>query len=110
MPDRNGFSTLPMIVDHFNTNQVLPSNSVGLTPQLVAHDVSFSDGANVGFNPIQTVPPGVGGKKLEKGKPIESIPGNYQWYAGNFEICEGYETSGPCEGKARGTRVAAPLT
>ncbi|AUX39699.1 multicopper oxidase [Sorangium cellulosum] len=64
----------PPIVDGFNTNQVRPSNHVSLHPQLVAYDVSTSDGANVGRNPPQTVPPGQ--------------RRTYTWYAGEV-------TSGP---------------
>jgi hypothetical protein len=58
VPDLDGFNTLPMIVNHFNNNQIRPSSLVGLRPQLVFHDVSRSAGVNVGFNPEQTVAPG----------------------------------------------------
>ncbi|UQA59335.1 copper oxidase [Polyangium aurulentum] len=56
------------LIDGFNTNQVASSNHVSLHPQLVAYDVDDSDGANVGRNSKQTVPP--------KGKRT------YTWYAG----------------------------
>jgi hypothetical protein len=76
--DLDGFNTMPMIVDHFNANQVRPSSDVGLHPQLVFHDVTRSDGMNVGFNPVQTVSPG---------QTIE-----YQWYAG--EVVTGLNNTG----------------
>jgi hypothetical protein len=58
LADLDGFNTLPPIVNHFNANQVKPSNQVGLHPQLLAYNVTNSDGKNVGFNPNQTVGPG----------------------------------------------------
>lgn len=67
--DLDGFNTMPMIVEHFNANQVKPSSDVGLHPQLVFHDVTRADGMNVGFNPVQTAPPG------------GTV--TYQWYAGD---------------------------
>jgi manganese oxidase len=69
-PDLPGFNTLPMIVERFNANQVRPSSHVGLHPQLLTMDVIGNDGANVGFNKVQTAPPG--GSKT------------YRWYAGDF--------------------------
>ncbi len=72
LSDLSGFSTLPMIVDDFNANQVIPSSLVGLHPQLVFIDVTDSDGANVGFNPIQTASSGGNIK--------------YKWYAGNITV------------------------
>jgi len=84
-PDLAGFSTLPMIVNNFNANQVAPSNQVGLHPQLVFFDVTRSDGANVGFNPVQTAKPG--------------LRTTYQWYAGDIQIdpATGYATPIPIE-------------
>jgi manganese oxidase len=69
-PDLPGFNTLPMIVERFNANQVRPSSHVGLHPQMLTMDVIGNDGANVGFNKVQTAPPG--GSKT------------YRWYAGDF--------------------------
>jgi len=69
--DLDGFNTLPMIVDHFNANQVKPSADVGLHPQMVFLDVTRSDGMNVGFNPVQTASPGT--------------TVTYQWYAGEVQ-------------------------
>ena len=66
--DLDGFNTMPMIVEHFNANQVRPSSEVGLHPQNLFFDVTRSDGVNVGSNPVQTVKPG--------------LSTTYQWYAG----------------------------
>ncbi|HEX8722262.1 MAG TPA: hypothetical protein VF736_16730, partial [Pyrinomonadaceae bacterium] len=67
--DLPGYNTLPMIVDDFNANQVVPSRRVGLHPQMVHYEMRSGDGADVGRNPTQTVAPGA------------SI--TYQWYAGD---------------------------
>jgi hypothetical protein len=72
--DFDGFNTLPMIVHQFNNNQIAPSSEVGLHAQLVEYDMADSDGMNVGFNPVQTVPPGG--------------TTTYKWYAGRVEIDE----------------------
>jgi hypothetical protein len=71
-PDLDGFNTLPMIVERFNANQVKPSSQVGLHPQMLAFDVIANDGANVGFNKVQTAAPG-------------GVV-TYRWYAGDFKI------------------------
>ncbi|MEW5744964.1 MAG: copper oxidase [Nitrospirota bacterium] len=71
-PDTWGFSTLPMIVNNFNSNELRPSSHVGLHPQLVAYDVTKSDGANVGINVAQTVAPN--GTRT------------YRWYAGDIKF------------------------
>jgi len=68
LPDINGYNTLPMIVDQFNANQVVPSPRVGLHAQLVSLDVQYSDGSQVGANRNTTVAPGAWRW--------------YQWYAG----------------------------
>ncbi len=67
--DVPGFNTMPMIVEKFNANQVKPSAHVGLHAQNLFYDVTRSDGMNVGFNPVQTVAPG--------------LSTTYQWYAGD---------------------------
>jgi hypothetical protein len=74
MPDADGWSTLPMIVDNFNANDIRPSSRVGLHAQLVATDVTKDDGVDVGLNKgrAQTV------------APDSSI--TYQWYAGHIEV------------------------
>ncbi|AUX24445.1 multicopper oxidase [Sorangium cellulosum] len=70
LPKTPHWNYSPPIVDGFNTNQVRPSNHVSLHPQLVTYDVRTDDGANVGYNEEQTVPPG------------ESR--EYTWYAGEI--------------------------
>jgi hypothetical protein len=83
-PDLAGWSSFPMLIEKFNSNQVRPSSHVGLHPQNLFYDVINSDGMNVGFNPVQTVAPG------------QSI--TYQWYAGDFTVSEaGIGTSTPIE-------------
>ncbi|HEY0020605.1 MAG TPA: hypothetical protein VGC13_30175 [Longimicrobium sp.] len=72
MPDSAGFNTLPMIIDQFNNNHITVSSQVGLHAQLLAYDVTRSDGTNVGTNPVQTAAPG--GFKT------------YQWYAGTLTL------------------------
>ena len=72
LPDLDGFSTLPMIVEDFNFNQIHPSKRVGLHPQLVTYDVSRSDGNDVGTNLIKSVPPG--------------DTATYQWYASDVFV------------------------
>ncbi|HEX8719809.1 MAG TPA: hypothetical protein VF736_04150, partial [Pyrinomonadaceae bacterium] len=67
--DMPGFNTLPMIVENFNANQIVPSSEVGLHPQNLFYDVTRSGGVNVGLNPVQTVKPGQSGR--------------FQWYAGD---------------------------
>ncbi|HEX6095409.1 MAG TPA: copper oxidase [Thermoanaerobaculia bacterium] len=82
--DLQGFNTLPMIVNRFNNNQIVPSGHAGLHPQLLFFDVTRSDGQNVGFNPTQTASPG---SKVE-----------YQWYAGDVSVSStGFATARPIE-------------
>jgi hypothetical protein len=66
--DLPGFNAFTMLIEKWNANQVRPSPFVGLHPQLLAYDVTNSDGNNVGFNPYQAAAPG------------QSI--TYRWYAG----------------------------
>jgi hypothetical protein len=71
----DGYSTLPMIVEGFNNNDILPSSYVGLTPQLLEFDALTNSGLNIGLNPQLWV----------KGAPATAAPGatvNYKWYAG----------------------------
>lgn len=83
--DADGFNHLPMIVNQFSANQIAPSSEVGLHAQLVEYDMSKSDGMNVGFNLIQSVPPGGIAK--------------YTWYAGKVDITPG----------TPGNRTATPI-
>lgn len=70
--DLEGHNTLPMIINNFNANQIMPSAKMGLHPQMLFYDVTKSDGMNVGFNPVQTVNPG------------QTI--QYVWYAGDVKL------------------------
>ncbi len=76
--DVPGFNTLPMIVNHFNANQVGPSRRVGLNAQVLHYDVTTADGADVGFNPVQTLAPGGSS--------------TYWWYAGTSTIAGSVQT------------------
>lgn len=83
LPDLPGYSTLPMIVEDFNTNQVAPSNHVGLHAQLLATGTD-SFGVNAGFNPVQTVAPGGAT--------------TYKWYAGTISVMSnGFRIGMPIE-------------
>ncbi len=83
--EKAGFSTLPMIVDNFNSNQINSSLRYGLHPQLIAFDGKISNGANVGMNsPEQTAGPG------------ELVA--YRWYAGDLsQNSDGSITAKPIE-------------
>jgi len=95
-PDLAGYSTLPMIVEHFNANQILPSSTVGLHPQQVFVDVTRSDGQEVGFNPTQTAAPG------------HTV--TYQWYAGDLQIGPtGIATARPIEFGATNLTSSDPI-
>ena len=74
MPNMDGWSGLPMLVDDFNANDVRPSSRVGLHAQMVATDVTSHDGVDVGTNNgrSQTVAPG------------GTI--TYRWYAGHLDM------------------------
>ena len=76
-PDLDGFNTLPMIVNNFNANQVKPSQLVGLHPQLVAYDVTRSDGSSIGFNKSQLVGPSAATTGTSQ---------TYTWYAGDLSL------------------------
>jgi hypothetical protein len=52
-----------------------------MNPQLVAFDVTHSDGFNVGKNPVQTVPPMTGTTPSHK---------TYWWYAGTIDPVKGH--------------------
>ncbi|MEQ1620926.1 MAG: hypothetical protein ABL919_05935 [Methylococcales bacterium] len=71
----DGYNTLPMIVEGFNNNDIVPSSYVGLSPQLLEFDTLSGSGLNVGFN----------SKLWTQGAPATAAPGatvNYKWYAG----------------------------
>ena len=96
IPDLEGFNSLPMIVEHFNANDIRPSAHVGLHAQLVGYDVGASDGMNVGYNPVQTAAPG--------GKV------SYRWYAGDIRYnLDGTKTYTPIEFGAVNLMPADPI-
>jgi len=64
----------------FDNNLIRPSTHVGVSPQLVALDVTSDLGVNVGANVTQTVPPA----SLVNGKPKTQI-GNFRWYMGDID-------------------------
>ena len=91
LPENNSWNMVPMIVNHFNFNQVRTSNRVGLHSQLVAVNTFSDDGANVGFNKDSTIGPG-------QSK-------TYLWYAGDrFVKSNGTVTHTPIEFGATGLR------
>jgi hypothetical protein len=67
----------------YNPYPVLTSTSVGLHPQLVAYDITRSNGINAGLNPVQTAEPG---------KSVE-----YLWYAGDLQFTGGAWKAEPME-------------
>ena len=86
----DGYSTLPMIVEGFNNNDILPSSYVGLTPQLLEFDSLTGSGLNIGHNP----------KLWTAGKPATAAPGqtvNYKWYAGREIVKNGNRFAEPVE-------------
>jgi hypothetical protein len=94
--DLAGYNTLPFLADHFNNNQIRPSNQVGLHPQLLRFDVRKSDGVNVGFNPVQTVGP--------NGQIT------YRWYAGDVKVdASGNVTGVPIEFGTTNLSSADPI-
>ncbi len=96
LPERDGFNTLPMIVNDFNANQIRPSNHVGLHPQLVFFDVTRSNGINVGFNKVQTAQP--------------NHTTTYQWYAGDMTVRpDGFGFSTPIEFGATNLQSSDPI-
>jgi manganese oxidase len=72
VPEYTSYNEMPPIVPKFNLNQVVTSTRLTLHPQIVAFDVSGSDGGSIGYNPDTTVGPG------------QAI--NYAWYAGKMDV------------------------
>jgi manganese oxidase len=95
LPDLPGFSTLPLLVERFNANQVRPSKYVGLHPQLLRYDVRLHNGVNVGLNPDRTVAPG------------SEI--TYRWYAGDIVNKGGQIVGRPIEFGATSLSSSDPI-
>jgi manganese oxidase len=90
---RNGFFSVPMVIENFNANDLVPSEYVGLHPQLVAYDVTRSNGVNVGLNAGRTRDADLISQTPKPGQ-IEL----YQWYAGDVsENTRGRLTATPVE-------------
>ncbi|NHZ83263.1 copper oxidase [Massilia sp. CCM 8695] len=81
------------------------SSSVGLHPQLLAFDITSSNGANVGNNPVQTVPP------RDPACSGCAVPfRDYLWYAGTLERgADGDLRATPVEFGAVNLQPADPL-
>lgn len=76
-------------------NQLTVSNKVGMHPQLVASDVTKSDGANVGMNVVQA-----GNATATANNGQLAAPGGvvtYKWYAGDLEVKNGQIVATPVE-------------
>lgn len=71
---QDGWNMLPMIVEGFNNNDIVPSSHVGLTPQLVEFDALRGAGLSVGQN---WTLPGGGSVTAAPGRVV-----SYKWYAG----------------------------
>ena len=95
LAEADGWNTWPMIVDRFNANEVDPSARVGLRPQLVAYDVQYGDGSEVGVNRNTTIP--------QLGWRI------YQWYAGDVSVVNGVLTATPIEFGATNLMSSDPM-
>ncbi len=91
MPDLPTFARMMSIVNRdranpegvttFDNNLMRPSAHVGMRAQLLSYDVLSSDGANVGLNPVQTVPP-----RTDPEAPYPSR--TYRYYAGDLRLQE----------------------
>ena len=97
--DADGWNAMPMIIEGFNANDVVPSRHVGLHPQLVTYDVRRGDGLNAGLNPRvygrQTVAPGE--------------TKTFYWYAGDLDVSGGVITPVPIEFGATGLSSSDPI-
>jgi len=116
LPEHDGFSTLPLVVADFNNNELTPSSNIGIGAQLVEYDMHQAEGANVGWNGIQTLAPGAAPPKGRDAVKFEPVPGDYRWYAGSVFMCSDLDGDGladgpidDCVGKANGWRVAVPM-
>ncbi|HVE78353.1 MAG TPA: hypothetical protein VNA89_05810 [Gemmatimonadaceae bacterium] len=102
--DLEGYSTLPLLVEYFNMNEITASNQMGLHPQLVAFDVTRSDGANVGFNSEQAGA-GVDGSQVARPGQVKT----YKWYAGDLKVTNGQLLATPMEFGATNLIASDPI-
>ncbi len=81
---------------------LFPSTEVGLRPQLVSYDITQNNGANIGYNPVQTVPTAPSGQPPNRR--------TYAWYAGDLQINpDGSVTGIPVEFGAINLMPSDPL-
>ena len=86
------------IINTNNQIKLFASTQVGLHPQVVSYDVpTAANGINVGFNPVQTVPPSSVSSDLAKclnpttaaeQAAADSSTVTYYWYAGELTLDE----------------------
>jgi hypothetical protein len=100
----NGISPNAQVLNHvyilqppFNISlyNLKPSKKVGLHPELLAYDVTTSDGINVGYNSNPNQVASIGTSTSQAGsvpffdvlqnKNIYVTPVKYQWYAGSID-------------------------
>jgi manganese oxidase len=102
---RNGFFAVPMVIEGFNANDLRASEYVGLHPQLVAYDVTRSNGFNVGLNAGRTRD-----ENLISQTPKPGQVEVYQWYAGDLrEVEDDLLVATPIEFGATNLMPADPI-
>lgn len=98
LSERDGWQSMPMIVDNFNVNDVATSTNVGMHPQLLQYYnwTGNNDGINVGGNLVATAKPGA--------------TVTYRWYAGRIDVNpDGSRTATPVEYGATNLLPADPI-
>ncbi len=92
----------PALLSGKGVGNTSPSQWIGLHPQLASFDVTQSNGANTGFNPVNTACP--------KGTTGCSNSVTYKWYAGNVTINQdGSVTRSPAELGAANLMASDPV-
>jgi hypothetical protein len=84
--DQEGWNALPMLIEGFNANDVVPSQEVGLHAQLVDFNVLQSDGANVGCNGVDLLTDCIPGAPGQSQTAKIGETRTYYWYAGHVEV------------------------
>ncbi len=105
MSDHTGDALMPKIVSfnvdsdsNSDSRQVLPSNRIGIHPQIVSYDVKTGDGSMVGFNSTPTE---------NSGLAMPNETKIYHWYTGDVTVDE---KTGSFNLKAFDEPIAAALT
>lgn len=83
LPHLPGANIMPPLIIGFNTDNLTPSNRIGLHSQLVSYGIGTDDGSTIGSNADQTIGPGE--------------TREYQWYAGDIRLVSGNLTATPVE-------------